>query len=97
MKVVMLFAKSNFLFYFFYYYYFFFKIDNNNNNNKGGNVIGCSGGSVATNAITKSVAFAASLASYWKTKYQASLMIPFAMIKFTSIIGASSPIFLSVA
>ena len=64
----------------------------------GGNVIGSSGGSVATSAVTRGICIAASLAAYkpWgKMKYS----IPTApkLAKFRSVVGAALPILLSVS
>ena len=64
----------------------------------GGNVIGSSGGSVATSAVTRGICIAASLAAYkpWgRMKYS----IPTApkLAKFRSVVGAALPILLSVS
>ena len=64
----------------------------------GGNVIGCSGGSVATTGVTRGICIAASFASYppWgHLKYQ----LPNAprLAKFRSIVGASLPVLLSLS
>eukprot|EP01038_Epipyxis_sp_PR26KG_P008137 gene8137-11016_t len=55
---------------------------------QGGNVIGNSGGSVATSAKSRSLCFATSLASYWKLTFTPNYIhYP----KLSSIIGASLP------
>ena len=62
----------------------------------GANVIGSSGGSVATTTISKSICFATSLASYWNLSYKRrrpSLL----SLKLQSILGAALPILLGVA
>jgi hypothetical protein len=58
----------------------------------GANVIGSSGGSVATTSMSRGVSFAASLASYWKLQYIPSDNLK--SVKIQSIIGASVPILL---
>jgi len=58
----------------------------------GANVIGSSGGSVATTSISRGISFAASLASYWKLQYIPSDNLK--SVKIQAIIGASVPILL---
>eukprot|EP01041_Mallomonas_annulata_P009313 gene9313-19334_t len=61
----------------------------------GGLVIGSSGGSVATTSISKSVCFAAALASHWDLEYYPPIVARGASIY--SVAGATLPIFLSMA
>ena len=58
----------------------------------GGNVIGCSGGSVATTSVSRAVCFAASLAGYWGIPYRR----PRGWVKLQSIIGGALPMLLAV-
>lgn len=63
----------------------------------GGNVIGCSGGSVATTGLTRGICIAASLASYkpWgKMDYALPNM---KLAKFRSVVGAALPVLLAVS
>ena len=64
----------------------------------GGNVIGCSGGSVATTGITRGICIAASLASYppWGNLDYSLPKEPI-LPKFRSVVGAALPILLSVS
>ena len=64
----------------------------------GGNVIGCSGGSVATTGVTRGICIAASLASYrpWGDMIY-SLPTVSKLAKFRSVVGAALPILLSVS
>lgn len=64
----------------------------------GGNVIGCSGGSVATTGITRGICIAASLASYppWGS-LDFNLPERPRFPKFRSVVGAALPILLSVS
>lgn len=61
----------------------------------GGNVIGCSGGSVATTAATRGICFAASIAAHFGLRY--TLPRPPVLAKFRSVVGAALPLFLAVA
>ena len=61
----------------------------------GGNVIGCSGGSVATTAVTRGICFAASIAAHFKLAY--TLPHPPKMAKFQSVVGAALPLLLAVS
>ena len=61
----------------------------------GGNVIGCSGGSVATTAVTRGICFAASIAAHFKLSY--SLPHPPKLAKFQSVVGAALPLLLAVS
>jgi hypothetical protein len=63
----------------------------------GGNVIGCSGGSVATTGLTRGICIAASLAAYkpWgKMDYALPKM---KLAKFRSVVGAALPVLLAVS
>jgi hypothetical protein len=63
----------------------------------GGNVIGCSGGSVATTGLTRGICIAASLAAYkpWgKMDYALPNM---KLAKFRSVVGAALPVLLAVS
>ena len=55
----------------------------------GGNVIGCSGGSVATTAVSRGICFAATLSSYFGYKYYPKTQ--FSLGKLTSVVGAALP------
>jgi len=60
----------------------------------GGRVVGCSGGSIATTAISRSLCFGASLAAYWNVKYK--LVHTPEWPKLRSVCGAAIPILLAV-
>lgn len=60
----------------------------------GGNIIGSSGGSVATSESSKSISFAASLASYWSLEYTVIQKRKANII--SSAAGASWPVVLTV-
>ena len=64
----------------------------------GGNVIGCSGGSVATTGVTRGICIAASLASYlpWGSLDYSLPQEP-TLPKFRSVVGAALPLLLSVS
>lgn len=64
----------------------------------GGNVIGCSGGSVATTGVSRGICIAAGLASYtpWGGMIF-SLPTVSKLAKFRSVVGAALPILLSVS
>ena len=64
----------------------------------GGNVIGCSGGSVATTGLSRGICIAASLAAYkpWGTM-DYTLPKNVKLAKFRSVVGAALPILLAVS
>ncbi len=61
----------------------------------GGNVIGCSGGSVATTSATRGICFASSIAAHLGLTYR--LPHPPKWAKFRSVVGAALPLLLAVS
>jgi hypothetical protein len=60
---------------------------------QGGNVVGCSGGSVATTALSRAICCASSLSAYWDLAYQPVG----ASLKISSVVGAVMPILLTAS
>lgn len=63
----------------------------------GGNVIGCSGGSVATTGLTRGICIAASLAAYKPWGEMEYALPKMKLAKFRSVVGAALPVLLAVS